>query len=191
MLTLLLELENHLKLLQLNIKKVKILSTGFFGKVILVNTVGLSLKDLKMSNTDDYRSKSIHVAVKLLKQNFSVRNSNIWGLQYRHTICSTWILIDTCKNLTALLRVYNDPPGNFKISTGTLTNMSAQIANTMKYLASRNFIHRDLATHNCLVGQDYQIKIESLCISLLYPKGTCCPSCQMDGKGVLLREILS
>ena len=29
-----------------NIKKVKTLGTGFFGKIILANTVGLSLKDL-------------------------------------------------------------------------------------------------------------------------------------------------
>ena len=53
----------------------------------------------------------------------------------------------------------NDPPTNFTISTGILTNMSTQISNAMKYLAANNFIHRDLATRNCLVGTDLQIKI--------------------------------
>ena len=37
--------------------------------------------------------------------------------------------------------------------------MCIQIANGMTYLASNNYIHRDLASRNCLVGQNYVIKI--------------------------------
>ena len=38
-----------------------------FGKVILAETLGLSAKDLKLSESDDDKSKSTLVAVKRLK----------------------------------------------------------------------------------------------------------------------------
>ena len=35
----------------------------------------------------------------------------------------------------------------------------------MKYLASHNFVHRDLATRNCLVGPNYLVKISDFGMS--------------------------
>ena len=45
------------------------------------------------------------------------------------------------------------------LSIPELLHIAKKIANGMEYLASQHFVHRDLATRNCLVGNSLTIKI--------------------------------
>lgn len=50
-------------------------------------------------------------------------------------------------------------------SIADLLHMSVQISSGMKYLASLNFVHRDLATRNCLLDRHLTIKISDFGMS--------------------------
>ena len=172
-----------LEFTEANVRKIRTLGTGFFGKVVLADTVGVSLKDLGLSDTDDDKSMSMRVAVKQLRQNPSpdrreafykelkfmsqLDHPNVIRTLGACTVNTPFIVMEYMEkgDLNQYLQDFDtieqgsSPPTDLTISMGTLVSMSAQIADAMKYLASRNYIHRDLATRNCLVGQESRIKI--------------------------------
>ena len=142
---------------------------GQFGKVILAETVGLSAKDLRLSKSDDDKSKSTLVAVKKLKSdapnttkeafekevNFMSRLTNrnvihILGVCYEDT---PLIMMEYMEkgDLNQYLQKFKtlsttDSEPQCQITTSTLVHMTTQIASAMKYLASHNFVCMTLTT---------------------------------------------
>ena len=171
-----------------NIREIRELGMGLFGKVILAETVGLSSKDVRVCESDEDKSKSTLVAVKKLKSDapnatkdaFEKEVNFMSRLNDKNVICilgvcreeTPFIMMEYMENgdLNRYLRKFqvlgttdSEPQG--QITTSTLVHITTQIASAMKYLASHNYVHRDLATRNCLVGPNYLVKISDFGMS--------------------------
>ena len=167
-----------------NIREIKELGMGQFGLVVLAHTVGLSLKQLKLSESNTDPGVSIVVAVKRLKPDADEATREAFEKEIKFMarlnhenvvrlvgVClsgSGFIMMQYMENgdlnqflrerTLSLTKTHASEDSNFVIIPN-LIYISLQVAAGMRYLASLHFIHRDLATRNCLVGQDFTVKI--------------------------------
>ena len=165
-----------------NILETDDLGTGFFGNVVLAQTSGLSRKDLKLSETDDDKTVTLQVAVKMLKRNASKKQKQAFEKEHMFmsrlnhpnvirmlAVCSEdvpFIMMEYMENgdLNQYLQKFTSTSNESihsesEIKMNTLVYMSTQIASAMIYLSSKNYVHRDLAIRNCLVGQNFLVKL--------------------------------
>jgi len=164
-----------------DIKEIKILGNGQFGEVFLAEVTGLPAS--VFDGVDPSDGQPLHVAVKKLRGDstdstqkaFEKEIKFMTRLKHKHVIrllgictdsSSPFIVIEYCRNgdlnhyLKSLKLVTGTlPPSKGQVTTLGLLSQCTQIASGMEYLSSLNFIHRDLATRNILVGEWNQVKI--------------------------------
>ena len=137
-----------------------------------------------MSPSDNDKSISVQVAVKKMKEDSDPKSWEAFNKEVKfmsqlnhvnvihllavsHSSCTEhFIVMEYMENgdlnqflLNRFFCKQHPPPSSNQLSPQILLSICIQIANGMTYLASNNYIHRDLASRNCLVGQNYVVKI--------------------------------
>ncbi|XP_055009677.1 neurotrophic tyrosine kinase, receptor, type 2b [Boleophthalmus pectinirostris] len=151
------------------------LGEGAFGKVFLAECYSLTPDQDK-----------IHVAVKTLKEasesgraDFYREAELLTNLQHEHIVTFYGVCVESDPLIMVFEYMKHGDLNKFLRSHGPdailmadgqhsilveltqsqMLHIAQQIAAGMVYLASQHFVHRDLATRNCLVGENLLVKI--------------------------------
>ncbi|XP_048881275.1 high affinity nerve growth factor receptor isoform X2 [Brienomyrus brachyistius] len=151
------------------------LGEGAFGKVYLAECAKLSPDGDRML----VAIKTLKDANESTRQDFQREAELLTVLQHEHIVRFYGVCTDgeplamvfeymRHGDLNRFLRAHGPdarmleevkipPPG--QLTLPQMLQIAAQIASGMVYLASLHFVHRDLATRNCLVGEGLVVKI--------------------------------
>uniref|UniRef100_A0A8C5EVZ8 Tyrosine-protein kinase receptor n=1 Tax=Gouania willdenowi TaxID=441366 RepID=A0A8C5EVZ8_GOUWI len=151
------------------------LGEGAFGKVFLAECYNL---------TPD--QEKLHVAVKTLKEASESSRADFYreaelltNLQHEHIVTFYGVCVESDPLIMVFEYMKHGDLNKFLRSHGPdavlmadgqhsilveltqsqMLHIAQQIAAGMVYLASQHFVHRDLATRNCLVGENLLVKI--------------------------------
>ncbi|XP_015256782.1 PREDICTED: high affinity nerve growth factor receptor [Cyprinodon variegatus] len=151
------------------------LGEGAFGKVYLAECANLSPDSDKML----VAIKTLKDANESTRQDFQREAELLTVLQHQHIVRFYGVCTDgeplamvfeymRHGDLNRFLRAHGPDarmleeskmPPMGQLTLPQMLHIAAQIASGMVYLASLHFVHRDLATRNCLVGEGLVVKI--------------------------------
>ncbi|KAG7469576.1 hypothetical protein MATL_G00130460 [Megalops atlanticus] len=151
------------------------LGEGAFGKVYLAECANLSPDSDKML----VAIKTLKDANESTRQDFQREAELLTVLQHEHIVRFYGVCADgeplamvfeymRHGDLNRFLRAHGPDarileevkmPPLGQLTLPQMLQIAAQIASGMVYLASLHFVHRDLATRNCLVGEGLVVKI--------------------------------
>ncbi|XP_054477126.1 high affinity nerve growth factor receptor isoform X2 [Anoplopoma fimbria] len=151
------------------------LGEGAFGKVYLADCANLSPDSDKML----VAIKTLKDANESTRQDFQREAELLTVLQHQHIVRFYGVCTDgeplamvfeymRHGDLNRFLRAHGPDarileetkmPPLGQLTLPQMLHIAAQIASGMVYLASLHFVHRDLATRNCLVGEGLVVKI--------------------------------
>ncbi|XP_073780681.1 high affinity nerve growth factor receptor isoform X1 [Danio rerio] len=151
------------------------LGEGAFGKVYLAECANLCPDTDKML----VAIKTLKIANESTRQDFQREAELLTVLQHEHIVRFYGVCADgeplamvfeymRHGDLNRFLRAHGPDarildemkvPPMGQLTLPQMLHIAAQIASGMVYLASLHFVHRDLATRNCLVGEGLVVKI--------------------------------